>query len=246
MIFGPWSKTEYFVNYGTGFHSNDARGTTQTRLPNGEASDPVTPLVASKGMETGLRTEIVPGLQSSLALWRLDIDSELVFVGDAGETEPSRASRRKGIEWNNHYIAAPWLLFDLDLAVSRARYSDADPAGNRIPGAIDKVASFGVTVSDIGRWYGAFEVRYFGPRPLIEDNSVRSASTALAYARLGYKINARTRLSLDLFNLFDKRASDIDYYYRSRLAGEPADGVGDIHFHPVEPRSARLTLTYNF
>jgi outer membrane receptor protein involved in Fe transport len=246
LIFGPWSKTEYFINAGSGFHSNDARGTTQTRLPDGAPSAPVTPLVATRGAEVGMRTEIIPGLQSSLAVWRLHIDSELLFVGDAGDTEPSRASRRTGIEWNNHYIAAPWLLFDLDLAASRARYTQDDPAGNAIPGSIGKVASFGVTVTGRGRWHGAFEMRYFGPRPLIEDNSVRSASTALAYARVGYKISPRTTLTVDVFNLLNKRASDIDYYYPSRLRGEPADGVNDIHFHPVEPRSARLTLVHYF
>jgi outer membrane receptor protein involved in Fe transport len=246
LILGPWSQTEFFVNYGKGFHSNDARGTTQTRLPDGEAAMPVTPLVPTKGMELGARTEWLPGLQSSLALWRLDLASELLFVGDAGETQPSRASRRHGIEWNNHYVAAPWLLFDLDLAASRSRYTQNDPAGNHIPGAIDKIASFGVTVTDRGPWSGALQLRYFGPRPLIEDNSVRSASTTLAYARLAYQLNRRTRLSLDVFNLFNKRASDIDYYYASRLPGEAQDGVSDRHFHPVEPRSARLTLSYAF
>ena len=246
LILGPWDKTEYFINYGKGFHSNDARGTTQTRLPDGSASMPVTPLVPTRGAELGLRTELVPGLQSSLALWRLNIDSELLFVGDAGETEPSRASRRTGIEWNNHYIAAPWLLFDLDVAASRARYTQDDPAGNTIPGALNRVLSFGVTVSDIGRWYGGFDLRHFGPRPLIEDNSVRSASTTLAYARLGYRIGPATRLTLDVFNLFDKQASDIDYYYQSRLPGEAADGINDRHFHPVERRSLRLTLEHRF
>ena len=246
LILGPWSKTEFFINYGKGFHSNDARGTTQTRLPDGTPSTPVTPLVPTKGMELGARTEWLPGLQSSLALWRLDIASELLFVGDAGETEASRASRRHGIEWNNHYIAAPWLLFDLDLAASRSRYTENDPAGNFIPGSIDKVASFGVTLTDQGPWSGAFQLRYFGPRPLIEDNSVRSASTTLAYARVAYQINRKTRVSLDVFNLFDKRASDIDYYYASRLPGEAAEGVNDRHSHPVEPRSVRLTLSYAF
>lgn len=105
LIFGPWAKTEYFINVGNGFHSNDARGTTQTQLPNGGASQPVNPLVRTIGREIGIRTEAITGLQSSLAFWQLDSDSELVFVGDAGETEASRASKRYGIEWNNHYIA---------------------------------------------------------------------------------------------------------------------------------------------
>jgi hypothetical protein len=246
LILGPWAGTEYFLNYGTGFHSNDARGTTQTRLPDGTPSNPVTPLVGSRGGELGVRSELIPGLQSSFSAWRLDIDSELVFGGDSGDTEPSRPSRRIGFEWSNHYIAAPWLLFDLDLATTHARYTQNDPVGNYIPEALQKVGSFGVTVKDIGRWFGGFEMRYFGPRPLIEDDSVRSHSTTLAYGRIGYKLSDRTRLTLDGFNLFNRQASDIDYYYQSRLPGEGADGANDIHFHPAEPRTARLTLVHNF
>ena len=238
LILGPWSKTEYFINYGMGFHSNDARGVT--------APDPATPLVGTRGAELGARSEWLPGLQSSLSLWALDIDSELVYAGDSGQTEASRPSRRSGVEWSNHYIAAPWLLFDLDLSASRARYRRHDAAGDYVPEALDKVASFGVTVKDLGHWYGGLELRYFGQRPLIEDNSVRSASTTLAYGRIGYCIDRRTRLTLDGFNLFNRRASDIDYYYTSRLPGEDAEGVNDRHFHPVEPRTLRLTLSRNF
>jgi len=246
VVFGPWDKTEYFLNLGRGFHSNDARGTTQTRLPDGGPSTPVTPLVPTRGGELGARTELIPGLQSSVALWRLDIASELVFVGDAGETAPSRASRRTGLEWNNHYILTPGLLFDLDLATSRARYTQSDPSGDFIPGSLNRVVSLGMTVDALGPWSAAFELRHFGPRPLIEDNSVQSASTTLAYVRAGYRLGTHTRLELDIFNLFDRKASDVDYYYPSRLSGEGADGVGDIHFHPVEPRSLRLTLTQRF
>ena len=246
LIFGPWAKTEYFFNYGRGFHSNDARGTTETIFPNGTPTSPVSPLVASHGKEIGVRTEMIPGLQSSLAVWQLDIASELVFVGDAGETEPSRASRRQGVEWSNHYIANDWFLLDFDLSASRARYRDNDPLGNYIPGSVDKVASFGATVTNWGNWSGVFQLRYFGPRPLIEDNSVHSSATAIAYARIGYQLDKRTKLTLDIFNLFDSKDSDIDYQYQSRLNGEAAGGASDIHFHPAEPRTARLTLLYTF
>ena len=78
------------------------------------------------------------------------------------------------------------------------------------------------------------------------DNSQRSKATTLAYLRVGYKIDKNLKLSLDVFNLFDSKGSDIDYYYASRLKGEPAEGVNDTHFHPVEPRSLRLSLTANF
>ena len=239
LVFGPWNKTELFANYGKGFHSNDARGTLT-------ALRPVTPLVATRGIELGARTDIVPGLQSSLALWRLDIGSELLFIGDAGVTEPGRASSRRGVEWNNHYIAAPWLLFDLDLAVSRARFTQPDPAGEQVPGSLGKVASFGFTVTGRGRWSGGLQARYFGPRPLLEDGSLKSRATAQLYGRIGYAVSRSMRISLDVFNLLDRKASDVDYFYRSRLPGEPAEGVKDIHFHPVEPRSVRVTLARSF
>ncbi|MDC8770031.1 TonB-dependent receptor [Roseateles albus] len=247
LIFGPWAKTEAFVNYGQGFHSNDARGATarvsaKENLP----VEAVRPLVRSKGSELGLRSEIIPGLQSSLALWQLKLASELVFVGDAGETEASRASRRSGVEWNNHYQAASWLLLDADVALSRARYTEFDPAGDHVPGAINRVFSAGATLNGLGPWSGQFQLRYFGPRALTEDNSQRSKATTLAQMRIGYRINASTSLNLDVFNLFASKASDIDYYYASRLKGEPAEGVPDIHFHPVEPRSLRLGLNIGF
>lgn len=247
LVFGPWAATEYFLNAGYGFHSNDARGTV-ARLSPREALpvDPVTPLVRSRGAEIGVRTTVVPGLQSSLALWQLALDSELVFSGDAGDTEPSRASRRHGIEWNNHYQATPWLLLDADLALSRARFTPDDPAGNAVPGAVNKVASLGATVTGHGPWSGHFQLRHFGPRPLVEDGSRRSASTTLASLRVWYRLTPQTRVALDIFNLFDREASDIDYFYTSRLRGEPSGGVDDVHFHPAEPRSMRVSLSHRF
>ncbi len=123
LVFGPWAKTEYFFNAGRGFHSNDARGTTAKVDPKtGAIVDPVTPLVRSSGMEVGVRTEMVRGLQTSLAAWRLKLDSELVFVGDAGTTEASRPSSRRGVELNNHYVVNRHVLIDLDLAASRAKF----------------------------------------------------------------------------------------------------------------------------
>ena len=247
LIFGPWLRTEAFVNLGYGYHSNDARGTVATVAPReGTPIDPVHPLVRSRGGELGLRTEVIPGLQSSLALWQLNLESELVFSGDAGDTQPSRASRRRGIEWNNHYLARPWLLLDADIAISQARYTQHAPEGDFIPGSIATVVALGATVTDLGPWFGHIQLRVFGPRPLIEDNSQRSRATTLASLRMGYKFAPGVRLALDVFNLFDRKASDIDYYYTSRLQGEPAAGVDDVHFHPVEPRSFRLSLSATF
>lgn len=247
LVFGPWAKTEYFFNTGYGFHSNDARGSTITVDPKtlGPA-DQVTPLVRTKGAEVGVRTEIVPKLQSSLAIWVLKQASELVFSGDAGTTEPSRPSLREGVEWTNHYRALDWLLFDVDLSLSRARFTDFDPVGDKIPGSIERVASFGATIDEYAGWSFTWQTRYFGPRPLIEDDSVRSKSSVLTNVRAGYRLEKNLRVNMDVLNVFDRQASNIDYFYTSRLQGEPASGVDGIHFHPTEPRTFRLTVTGYF
>jgi hypothetical protein len=246
-IFGPWAKTEYFLNWGQGFHSNDARGTTITVDPKtGVPADRVNPLVRTTGYEAGVRSQFVPQVTTSLALWALKQDSELLFVGDAGTTEASRPSKRTGLEWLVQWLPAPWIALDLTAALTRARFSDDDPAGDRIPGAPDSVASAGATVENLNGWFCSVRWRYFGPRPLIEDNSVRSQSTSLVNARVGHAVTKRIRAYIDVFNLFDRKASDIDYFYASRLQGEPAQGVDDVHFHPVESRALRATLAVTF
>ena len=186
-IFGPWARTEFFVNYGQGFHSNDARGVTSTVSPiDGGAIERAVPLAKTRGAEIGARTELVPGLQSSLALWRLTSASELVFVGDAGDTEASRASRRHGVEFNNHYIApwvqGQWLLFDLDLALSKARFTQDDPVGNSIPGAVEKVASFGISVIDRGAVVRPLPASLLRPAPA---DRGRQRALEVDHARVG-------------------------------------------------------------
>jgi outer membrane receptor protein involved in Fe transport len=246
LAFGPWSKTEYFVNWGRGFHSNDARGTTITVDPaTGAAATRVNPLVRTTGYEVGLRSQPLTGVTTSVALWALNQASELVFTGDAGTTEPSRASKRTGIEWLAQYQPVSWMVFDGIFAFSRARFTEFDPAGQHIPGAPDKVISAGVTLEGKAGWFGSARWRYFGPRPLIEDNSARSRATSIVNARVGYAFDKKMKLSLDVYNLFNAKHNDVDYFYQSQLRGEAAP-VSDFHFHPVERRAIRLTLTANY
>ncbi len=247
VAFGPWRKTEVYVNGGYGFHSNDARGATITVDPTtGEPVQRVTPLARARGAEIGVRTVAIPHVQSTVAIWGLGIESELLFVGDAGTTEASRPSRRKGVEWTNYVSLKPWLTFDLDAAWSNARFTDDDPAGDRISGAVDTVVSAGMSIDQQHRVFGSVRLRYFGPRPLIEDNSVRSDATSLVNGQIGYAISDRVRVALDIFNLFDAKDSDIDYFYASRLQGEPLEGVDDIHTHPTIPRTVRLGFQVAF
>jgi hypothetical protein len=248
VVLGPWYRTEFYGNAGYGLHSNDIRGATITVDPIDKVTsqDRVPLLVRSKGAELGVRTKAIEGLTSSLAVFVLDFDSELLFVGDAGTTEPSRPSRRVGVEWTNQYQILPWMRLDLDIAYTRARFTDVDPAGDFIPGAPAWVSAGGVTFGGESGWFGALRGRYFGPRPLIEDDSVRSQSSLIFNARAGYTFDNGLRLQLDVLNLFNTNTNQIEYYYLSRLPGEPIGGVADRHIHPVEPLTVRLTLAGRF
>jgi hypothetical protein len=246
LTLGPWKATEFYLNAGNGFHSNDARGTTITRDPDGNPVDRVTPLVRARGAEVGVRTVAARHLQSTLTLWTLHLDSELVFSGDEGTTEPSRPSTRRGVEWANYYSPLKWLVFDGDLSWSRARFTVSDPIGNDVPEAVGTVVSAGAAVDTYRSGFGSIRWRYFGPRALVEDNSVRSKATSLINLQGGYRIAKSVKVAVDVFNLLNAANSDIDYFYASRLPGEPLAGIDDIHTHPTLARTARFNVIIGF
>ena len=246
VVWAVTPRTELFVNTGRGFHSNDARGMTARFDPkSGDPVDPVPALVPLTGAEFGLRTEAIAGLQSSVSVWGLRSASELVYIGDAGATEASLGSRRRGIEFSNRWQPVPWFLFDADLAFSHARLKD----GSRIPNAIDRVASVAGTVKDLEGWTASLQWRYLGAGALAEDNSARSLPASTFNFRLTKALDRLVghpaSVTLDVFNLFDRRVNDIQYFYESQLPGEAAP-VADRHVHPAEPRNLRLTLQVSF
>jgi outer membrane receptor protein involved in Fe transport len=196
-------------------------------------------------MEIGLRTELLPKNQTALSLYRLDFASELTYIGDAGNTEAGPPSRRVGIEFSNYYKPYKWLSLDFDAAFARARSRGVEDGQDRIAGAVEGVGQLALTVSQLGNWEGALRLRYFGPRPLVEDNSVRSHASTTLNGRIGYRWSRDLRLELEAFNLTNARDSAIDYYYASQLRGE-AVARDDVHFHPIEARSFRVTLIKNF
>ena len=132
------------------------------------------------------------------------------------------------------------------MALSKAHFTDDDPAGSAIPGAVATVVSGGATVDTLRNVFGSIRWRYFGPRPLVEDASVKSGATSLVNLEAGYRLSPSLRIAVDVFNLFNAQNSDVDYYYASRLPGEPATGVADIHLHPTLPRTARIGLIVGF
>jgi outer membrane receptor protein involved in Fe transport len=253
LIFGPWNKTEIYLQGGYGFHSNDARADTATVNPDDSIVGTHLPvLVPARGAEIGVRTTAVDQLQSTLSLWTLHNDSELYFNGidaDSGETTASQqATNRYGVEFANYYTPVPWLTVDLDYADSWAHFvspttaaEDVTPGGTLVDEAIRQSLSAGLTVHGESGWEASLRARYFGPRPLTSDGSVTSASTLIVNLGTGYRINRTWRATVDILNLLDRRDHDIDYYYQSRnspAAGAPAPN--EDHFHPVEPIEFRL------
>lgn len=241
------TRQELYANWGRGFHSNDGRGATIKVDPvSGDPAQRVNPLVKATSQELGWRANPIGQWQTTLALFSLKLDSELLFVGDAGATEASRPSQRVGLEWSNYVPINHWSYLDADFSLTRARFTNRDAAGDYIPGAVSKTASLSLVTHHPSGWSVSTRCRYLGPRALIEDNSVKSNSTLLTNVRLGYQFNPKVNMALDIFNIFNRKVSDIDYFYTSRLRGEAAEGVDDVHTHPAEPIMARLSMTLNY
>ncbi len=261
LIFGPWSKTEFYVQGGFSFHSNDARGATQTVEPvsgdNPYFNTPVSRiplLIPTKGGEVGVRTLAVSHLQSTVSLWYLHSDSELQQSGDTGGTVASKQpSNRYGVEWANYYTPWEYLALDFDLANSKAVFTTIDeddaapdsPGGRRVPEAVGLVISSGITLHDLKGFLGSLRLRYFGPRDLTSDGIYRSKATALLNAEVGRQITKTFRVSVELLNLLNRRDHDIDYAYTSQITPTATPEFTDV-FHPVEPFQVRVGLHYTF
>jgi hypothetical protein len=264
IVLGPWARTSYFINIADGYHSNDARGVTRSGAdPN---SPPVTPLTRAISSEVGLATNIVPRLTTTLDLFRLKLKSELVFSGDAGVTSPSGATTRSGLELGNTYQINRWLSAEVHAAVTRARFDHNAPPddlgcgdaarslpcspapgiiGRYIPNSPTNVIDASFTAQRESGWFGALRARHFGEAPLVEDNSARSSAYTTVDAQIGFKQSDEWLAALDVFNVFNVKWNDIEYYYVSRLQHE-ATPRPDYAVHPGVPITARLHFQYFF
>lgn len=246
LAFRPATSLELYLNYGRGMHSNDVRGAELRVDPaSGDPAEPLEVLVPSEGAEIGLRYQPDKSMNVTLALFRLELDSELVFVGDAGGTETRSGSVRQGIELAGFWQVTDWLSAHGSYGWTQSRHPD-EPVGFRhVPGAIRSAASGGFNARWDNGLAASLRLRYLGPAPLTEDNRVRSRSSMMVNAGMAWRRGA-FEYRIDAFNLTDSRDYDIAYYYTSRLAGEPDEGVDDIHFHPLEPRSIRAAVRVLF
>jgi len=229
---------QVFASGGQSFHSNDARGVTAKE-------DPAQAFVPVRGYEVGGRFDAETWARVSLAIWRLHLDSELVFIGDAGTTEDSRASRREGIDWLLQLSPSPVFHADLELSWARARFaSDPDGEGDRVEGHLPFVSMLSLGSQLNKAWSMSARFRHFGKRPLTADGTQHSQPTSLLNLHLAHE-SGDWEWAVDALNVLNSRDHDIDYYYESQLADE-TEPVADLHFHPVEPASLRFNIARRF
>ena len=253
IVLGPFFKTELYVSAGRGFHSDDVRGVFGTAPLEGftGAAGPTPLLASTTGEEVGLRTNIIPRLSVQAAAFREDFRSELTYNADVGQDEASAPSRREGIEVSAQYHPTPWLELNSDLAFSKARYQGDLAAfgldGPYISNAPSFIGSFGVLVDDLGPWFGGVQWRRLGAYPISDgDRAPEDKGYSEVNLDVGYKVTPKLKLQIGVFNLLNSKANASAFYYTSRLPGEPLEGVADYQVHPLEPISARFTLTKTF
>jgi hypothetical protein len=255
---------EFYLDFGDSFHSNDARGTTQTVDPQTHATiDPsgtpvqsYTPLVRAWGEEAGYRYSSAK-LTTTVAFWKLNISSELVFDGDHGVTTPSGPTLRKGIELTNYFRPFAGLTLDADVATSTARFlTNPGNLGTYVPESLNVVTAAGATWEK-PKFAATLRYEYFGPRVLDQAGDAVSSPTGIVNAQLSLKRAHKQRWNFDVLNLLNARSDDVEYYYGSWVpqdakvpayANNPAinpllggSGVQDYTLHPTEGRIVRLT-----
>jgi|MDSW01.2.fsa_nt_gb outer membrane receptor protein involved in Fe transport len=236
---------EFYGNYGHGFHSNDVRAAVNTVDPvTGDPTESLEMLVEGKGSEIGFRYDTLEGFNLSAAYYTLKMDSELVFVGDAGTTEPGDPSRRDGIEVTSFWEISDQLVFDISGAKSDGHFIGLPSGENAIPDAHDLVYGVGLTYAGGNGWTSSLRVRHFGDAALTEDEVVEKGSSTLLHFGLSYEQD-NWEIGLDILNLLDEEDDDIAYWFESQLPGEAA-AVEDIHFHPADPRTVRVLMKYKF
>ncbi len=224
-----------FLNAGLGFHSNDARVAVRNE---GRA------LPRAFGAEVGARVGH-PGtlLALAVALWQLDLESEQVYIGDEGTTEPSGRTQRQGIDLEVQLQPLRHLGFGANLTVSRGRLRDEPDGANRIPLA-PNVTLTANALAKISRGLFAVRLRLVGDRPANETNTVRAEGYAVTDLSASYPFGP-LELYATVENLLDVTWNEAQFDTESRLRGE-AEPISELHFTPGTPRSARAGVSFRF
>lgn len=234
---------ELFVGMGRGLRPGDAQAP-------GAAIDPRTgaplgrldPFASLDLIEAGIRTRIF-GVDTKLAAWRATADSELTLLAAGNTAWSDRPTRRHGVQATLRYQPTSWLSLDVDAALLRAHY--ADGLGEPIPGAVQRYGQAGATVRPSRGWNASVFVTSFDARPSTDEDPMRVRSASFVSGRITRHLTKTTRVSLDLFNLLDKRVGNMDHYSATRLWSYPG-AADNFLFYPGESRGFRLRLRTTF
>ncbi len=235
FIFTPFNDnnfakgTNLFLNFGGGYHSNDARVFVQ---------DPEKKIPRFWGGELGAKSRFFDRLDATLSYWRSYLASELVFVGDEGTFEPAGASRRHGIESEFRYDILPWLSYDLDLSYTWAKLLN----GDKVPLAPRFLAFTGITARHDSGIQARLQMRHIGRRCGIEVGSILTPTSTIFDLFLKY-VWQRYEFFVQFQNLANKQWRSAEHVFESRLPSEPAAGILDSHFTPGDPFTAKAGIT---
>ncbi|AUX39865.1 TonB-dependent receptor [Sorangium cellulosum] len=237
-VVSPTDGLDLFAHLGRGFHSNDAQGVV---LGDGAA----TLITPATGYEVGARVAPLRGLTLSAAGFLLDLDSELVWSGDAGETEASGPTRRYGVEIGGRYRLGSWLFADVDATFTRARFRANAGNGSAVALAPTRTLTAGVSARPtFGAYtpFAAVRVKAIGARPATEDEALTAEGFTVVDANAGLRFHD-VEVAVDVQNLFNTRWREVQFASESRLPYEPAAVTG-IHYSPGWPFTAiaRATL----
>ena len=269
LVFSPTHAVDIFVNTGSGFHSNDARDVvigqkieeiTHALRRKGYSDAEIAAALQSRhfdpeqagiktlpraiGGEIGMRARLFNRMNIGAAAWILDMEEELVFVGDEGTTEISGPTRRLGLDLEWRMMVLPYLWLDADVNLARARYKDLPEGKNYVPLAPRLTSTGGLTLRHPSGWEGALRYRFMTDRPANEDNSVVALGYTVLDATVAYRIGA-VKISLLAENLLDTDWNEAQFDTESRLPGE-VKPVSEIHFTPGNPRNFRVGVSYSF
>jgi outer membrane receptor protein involved in Fe transport len=248
VILTPAATTEFYLSAGRGFHSDDLRG-VNAAANLGLAGAPL--IARQDGEEIGVRQQVGRRLALTLALFSLDAQSETTYDPDVGQDFAGPASRRRGFELNVTYQVAEWLELYGSYSADHARFKTpfddgTGHVGEYLPNAPFATGSFAAYVKDLGPWSGGLQYRYLGAYPLSSDDAVQGSGYGEWNGDIRYSFAGGWRVAVGVYNITNKKANAMEYWYVDRLAGEPAAGVADIHVHPLEPISTRVTLSRSF
>ena len=197
-----------------------------------------TPIQNQTSYELGVFDELFIGSCNNLAITA----AKNVVTSPGKRFNPLFVYGKPGVEFNNFWQLTPAWRLEADLSWTHGRFQGNAPEGNRIPGAVPFVASGALSYAPSLGPFATLRLRHLGAYPLTEDNIVKSRGSTLVNLALGWRWR-RLHAQLDVLNALDAEDHDIDYFYASRLPGEPEAGLEDIHFKRLEPRQLRVTVT---